>query len=120
MSLRKSCGQCPFAHIPRSGDLTLGDFWNIDKYNTTYDDKKGTSVVLINNTHGKSFFYQISKSLILCEKVPLEFARQNNAQLYSTPRLHSRRERFFTLLDLYEFDKAVDYGINRRFDIGCK
>ena len=118
LSLRKSCGQCPFAHIPRSGDLTLGDFWNIDKYNTTYDDKKGTSVVLINNTHGKSFFRQISKSLILCEKVPLEFARQNNAQLYSAPRLHSRRERFFTLLDLYEFDKAVDYGINRRFDIG--
>ena len=118
LSLRKSCGQCLFAHIPRKGDLTLGDFWGIAKYESSYDDAKGTSIVLINNNHGKSLFEQLLKSLILCQKVPLKFAEENNAQLYSSPKLHPRRARFFSLLDLYEFDKSVDYGINRRFDIG--
>lgn len=118
ITLRKSCGQCIFAHIPRQGDLTLADFWNIDKFNPTFDDKKGTSMVLINNSHGGVFFSEIREGLTFCEKAPLEFAKKNNAQLHSSARLHPRRERFFHLLDLYDFDKAVDYGINRRFDIG--
>ena len=32
--------------------------------------------------------------------------------------MHPRRKRFFSILDLYDIDKAIDYGINRRFDIG--
>ena len=118
MSLRKSCGNCPFAHIPRMGDLTIADFWNIDKYNKEYDDKKGTSMVLINNEHGRHLFGLIRRKMILCEKVPLDFAKKNNAQLYASSKLHPRRKRFFSILDLYDIDKAIDYGINRRFDIG--
>lgn len=118
MSLRKSCGNCPFAHIPRMGDLTIADFWNIDKYNKAYDDKKGTSMVLINNGRGKSLFDLIYRKMILCKKVPLDFAKKNNAQLYASSKLHPRRKRFFSILDLYDIDKAIDYGINRRFDIG--
>lgn len=118
MSLRKSCGNCPFAHIPRMGDLTIADFWNIDKYNKEYDDKKGTSMVLINNERGRQLFDLIRWKMILCEKVPLDFAKKNNAQLYASSKLHPRRKRFFSILDLYDIDKAIDYGINRRFDIG--
>lgn len=118
MSLRKSCGNCPFAHIPRMGDLTIADFWNIDKYNKEYDDKKGTSMVLINNERGRHLFDLIRWKMILCEKVPLDFAKKNNAQLYASSKLHPRRKRFFSILDLYDIDKAIDYGINRRFDIG--
>lgn len=118
MSLRKSCGNCPFAHIPRMGDLTIADFWNIDKYNKEYDDKKGTSMVLINNERGRQLFDLIHWKMILCEKVPLDFAKKNNAQLYASSKLHPRRKRFFSILDLYDIDKAIDYGINRRFDIG--
>lgn len=118
LSLRKSCGQCPYAHIPRPGDLTLADFWNVDKYNAAFDDKKGTSMVLVNNEQGQKLFAAISDKMKLCEKASLEFAKKNNAQLHSPSRLHSRRERFYSLLDKYDFDKAVDYGINRRFDVG--
>ncbi len=33
LSLRKSCGNCKFNSLPRSGDLTIGDFWGIEKFN---------------------------------------------------------------------------------------
>lgn len=118
LSLRKSCGQCPFANIPRFGDLTLADFWGIDKYKSSLDDKKGTSLILINNAQGNNLFSKIRPQMHLCEKVPLDFAKKNNPQLYSSAKLHPRRNRFFSIMDLYNFDKAVDYGINRRFDIG--
>lgn len=118
LTLRKSCGQCPFARIPRVGDVTLADFWNIDKYNKKYDDKKGTSIVLINNSKGKDLFEKVESEMKLYEAVPLEFALKNNAQLHSSSRLHPRRGRFYSLIDKYDFDKAIDYGINRRFDIG--
>lgn len=118
ISLRKSCGHCQFAKIPRQGDITLADFWDIDKYKKSLDDKKGTSLILVNNEKGQVLFDFIQKTSILCEAAPLEHAKKYNSQLHSSSLLHPRRERFFKLLDLYDFDKAVDYGMNRRFDIG--
>lgn len=118
VSIRRSCGNCRFARIPRQGDLTLADFWNIGQLNADFDDGKGTSMVLINNTHGQELFDSIKLEASLCQKASLEFAKKNNAQLHSSSLLHPRRDRFFHLLDIYNFDKAVDYSINRRFDIG--
>ena len=51
--LRKSCFNCPFQKLPRQGDITIGDFWKIQKYDENLDDKKGTSVVLVNNKKGQ-------------------------------------------------------------------
>lgn len=118
LTLRKSCGNCPYAKIPRQGDMTIADFWDIDKYKKELDDGKGTSLVLVNNKKGKILLEELKQRGKVCEPAPLEHAKKYNAQLYSSSRLHPRRERFFRLLDLYDFDKAVDYGMNRRFDIG--
>lgn len=59
--LRKSCYNCQFAKIPRQGDITLGDFWGIQK---EYYDKNGISFVLINNKKGENLFNRISNQII--------------------------------------------------------
>ena len=41
---RKSCYKCSFSSLPRVGDITIGDFWNIDRYDKNLDDRKGTSL----------------------------------------------------------------------------
>ena len=56
LTLRNSCYECPFAKIERTGDITLGDFWGIWDYDAKIDDKKGTSLVLINTQKGKQFY----------------------------------------------------------------
>ena len=87
----RSCSDCQFAHVPRQGDLTIGDFWGIDKYNRAFNDRKGTSVVLINNNLGSKLYSEISKKCILSEKVPLQIAINGNPRISRTNKCDKNR-----------------------------
>lgn len=50
--LRPSCHECKFANLHRVGDITLGDFWGIEKNYNKYDDNMGISLVLLNTKKG--------------------------------------------------------------------
>lgn len=119
-SLRKSCGHCPFAALPRQGDLTLGDFWDINKFDPALDDKKGTSLVLCNNEKGEKLLHAITADAIRMKKIPIDFAVKHNAQIKFSSLHNEKRDRFYDLINTYHYslEKAVDYGLNRRFDIG--
>lgn len=120
LSVRKSCGQCPFAKLPRQGDMTIADFWDIHRFNPKFDDRKGTSLVLPNNAKGKILLEALQNQAYLCSEAPLDHAIKYNAQLKYSSVLHHRRARFYDLLNNYQysFEKAADYGLNRKFDIG--
>ena len=45
--------------MQRVSDITLGDFWAIEKYKEEYDDNKGTSFVLVNTEKGDKILNQI-------------------------------------------------------------
>lgn len=45
---RESCYSCPYADCRRVGDITLGDYWGIDKVTDQFFDDEGVNVVLIN------------------------------------------------------------------------
>lgn len=55
LSLNTACGNCLFAKVPRQGDITLGDYWGVEKFDTSLNDGKGTGVILINNKKGDNF-----------------------------------------------------------------
>lgn len=120
LTLRESCGNCPFAALPRQGDMTIADFWDVHRIDASLDDHKGTSMVLVNNDKGKKLLEVLARSAALCVKAPLEQAIKYNAQIKYSSLLHRNRSRFFDLLNHYhyDFEKTVDYGLNRRFDIG--
>lgn len=63
--IRKSCGNCKFKGEKRFGDITVGDFWGIDRQ---YDDDRGTSLVLINSKHGEELFENIKSKLFIVER----------------------------------------------------
>ena len=50
--LRPSCHHCVFANVKRPGDLTLADFWGIERTMPEFDDNIGTSLVLVNSEKG--------------------------------------------------------------------
>ena len=50
--LRPSCYSCKFTSINRVGDISIGDYWNIEKYHPSFFDDKGVSLVLINSSKG--------------------------------------------------------------------
>lgn len=62
--LRHCCYECPYKSIRRVGDITIGDYWFIDKAAPELDDNKGVSLVLINNEIGDVAFENVKKTLL--------------------------------------------------------
>ena len=62
---RKSCRHCRFCHIPRVGEITLGDDWRYYNRHINEPDKLrlGRSYVIINNKKGELFFKEASREL---------------------------------------------------------
>lgn len=110
------CEYCSFSGFPRQGDITIGDFWCIDNYDMTLDDKKGTSCVLLNSNKGYNLFKAVSGKLKLFKKVPLDWLKHNriNNSFYA----HYNRDRFYSLIKSLPFNKAVDMSVNNKYDIG--
>ena len=45
--LRPSCHECRFSALQRNSDITIGDFWGIEKKSPDMDDGMGTSLVIL-------------------------------------------------------------------------
>ncbi len=56
--LRPSCYECKYKSVFHPGDITIADYWGIDKACPGFNDNKGVSLVLVNSEKGKDFFYE--------------------------------------------------------------
>lgn len=63
--MRPCCGECQFKATPRQADITLADFWGLEK---DLDDDAGVSMILINNLKGYQLFNQAKDNLQFIEK----------------------------------------------------
>ena len=61
--LRPSCYACPYKSIAHPGDITIADYWGIQKAAPEFYDNKGVSLVLINNEKGRELFESIKPYL---------------------------------------------------------
>lgn len=61
--LRPSCYECPYKTIMHPGDITIADYWGIEKAAPEFDDDKGVSLVLINNDVGKKYFEAVKETV---------------------------------------------------------
>lgn len=77
---RPSCYSCKYTNTKRTGDITIGDFWGIEKYNKEFTDNKGVSLTLVNTIKGQKVFDEISKDLIINNR-KIEEAIVKNPQL---------------------------------------
>ena len=62
--LRPSCYECPYKSVMLPGDITIADYWGIEKAAPELDDNKGVSLVLINNEAGEKAFEKVKERLI--------------------------------------------------------
>lgn len=56
LAFRDTCYACQYSKKNRIADITLGDFWHIERLIPEYKDEEGTSLVIINTTKGKNMF----------------------------------------------------------------
>lgn len=56
---RSSCSSCMFTNYNRPGDITIGDFWGIERVKPEIRDKLGISLVMTNSEMGEKVFSKI-------------------------------------------------------------
>lgn len=110
-SVRPSCYECPFKGFPRISDITIGDFWGQNEYDSSWEYKKnfdgdvGTSIVIVNNKKGLDYLENCKKSLKI-QRVDLEIVKKGNIALTSSIKPSViRREDFFDDLDKMPFEE---------------
>ena len=109
---RECCYHCKYACSNRPGDLTLGDYWGIQKEHPEllrsgkYNVRYGVSCIISNSTKGEQVLNTLKESLILDESTYEKVCRRNN-QLVRPSQKGKYRE---TILELYRDKgyKAVD------------
>lgn len=57
---RMDCYKCPFSCFKRVGDITLADFWDIEKQHPEFPNKfKGVSLVIVNTDNGNKIWNEV-------------------------------------------------------------
>ena len=115
---RKSCGDCRFNRLPRQGDFTLGDFWGIGETYPELDDKKGTSLVLLNTPRAEKIYAQLQGRLLFDRVVDVELARKANGNVFASSHENEDRTRFFRLLQTHSFAETMRRLNEKYFDVG--
>lgn len=108
--IRPSCYECPYKTILHKSDITIGDYWGIEKAAPDFDDNKGVSLVLINSDAGYELFKESQKDLDYKE-TRLEDSMQK--PLYEPslkPKGREKAWRDFSEMSFDEFSKK--YGRN--------
>lgn len=116
---RKSCYSCEFASTKRVGDISIGDFWGIQKYKKELNDNKGTSIVVTNTKKGDELVKVIGERCKVLEQVPIEMGAPYNSALSNHVRLSSAREQFFNNVKKLPVPAAIDRTIyGKKYDVG--
>lgn len=68
--LRPSCHACEYCRPERDSDITIGDFWGIEKIKPEMDDGMGTSLVILHSEKGRALWDVVKDQILTfeCEK----------------------------------------------------
>ena len=106
--LRPSCYDCSFKTMSRLSDITLADFWGVEKIMPQIDDNKGTSLVITHSTHGQQLLEQIRTHISYYETNLDEAIHYNSAMLKSAS-YNDKRNEILKIVSEKDFEEANKY-----------
>lgn len=104
---RPSCYTCQYKGFPRIADITIADYWGIEKVDLNLDNNIGTSMILLNSKKGEKYFELVKEDLEYKE-TKFESILAGNGALtspLSTPKIN--RTEFFEDLDKGTFEDVT-------------
>lgn len=106
LCLRPSCYHCPFATIPRQGDISLADYWGVAPAHPGIDDDRGVSLILVNTEKGADMFNRVEGDMIVH---PSDLARAVacNPCVIRPVHLNHERQDFMFDVDRLTLDQLI-------------
>ena len=109
-AIRESCFHCRFTTEERVSDITLADFWGVQKSHPKQYDEKGVSFLLVNSKKGKEFLYEIQDMITLFEA---NISDVDQPQLHYPCRYPQDMQKFWKA-----YAKGFDYAMIKFFHAG--
>lgn len=103
--LRPACYAC-HAKYEKQADLTIGDFWGIDRCAPEMNDGRGTSLVITRTEKGQALFDGLKEALVWKEVSYRDGIRSNLAEYASVSR-PKERDTFFDDLASLPFEELT-------------
>lgn len=105
--LRPSCYNCHCKEGVNHSDLTIADFWGVDKLMPDFDDDKGVGLVLVYTGKGRNTFDSLDMDI---REANFEEAVSRNGGYYPHARPNPKRADFFTAF--YEKKETVAFIVH--------
>lgn len=99
---RPSCPECPSKNRTSGSDISLGDFWGVEKYYPNLKMRDGISVVICHTARGNAAFESVKSGFGILQEATYEQAIAQNGGLRPETQKHPKRDAFFK-----EFNEAT-------------
>lgn len=103
---RPCCYECKFIKPYNFADITLGDFWGVDKLTNISNYQEGTSLVLLSTKKGQEFFEDIQGLTLYKLDEEIDVFKYNHKK---PDKPHRNREKFFKKLDNVKAENILEY-----------
>ena len=106
---RDSCYYCKYAGKKRASDITIGDYWDIEKVHPELvecgkvDPQRGVSCLLVNTNKGKEFLVKYRQGFLLFDS-SFEKAATGNEQLCKPTKMDNNRDLVFNIYKTEGYD----------------
>lgn len=114
--LRNSCHSCNYNKMSnRPGDISIGDFWDIEKIMPELNDDIGINAIITNTSKGASLLERLAASSGLCKKIDKYLIIPGNSVLAAPVNPNPNRAKFFK-----EFNNSGEFleSARRYLNIG--
>ncbi len=105
--MRPSCYNCKFKGLPRRADITLADFWGIERISPKMDQNKGTSMIYINSEKGQKLFDEIKENLVY-EEIVSDDVFKENVSMKRSVEMTKERQGVFKNIDKLSYKELSD------------
>ena len=93
LTYRERCYSCPYAQALRMGDLTLGDYWGIDRRFLPAEAGVLLNIMLVNTAQGRRLL-EMAREKLVCHTVPVTAVLDGKTNLRQPQRRPSERDVF--------------------------
>lgn len=114
ITFQRECFSCSFANSNRQGDITLADFWGLDKEIEKKTPIRGISMIMVNTSNGEKLFSDIRNELVMFERPSVEAINGNDTLREATP-MPMEYDEYWNLVNEKGFLKAT----KKMFKLDC-
>lgn len=94
--LRPSCHHCRFRNFKSGSDMTIADFWGVEKVMPDFNDDKGMNLVILKNEKYKSLFKEMDLKIGIVSSSNYALAFKGNSSLFYDDKANPNRDDFFS------------------------